>query len=103
MAFSAVGIRVILFVFALLALVSGYQCISQFWVSCFALAARQLHPWRFEMNLFASRLPCGQPYKFRFEVNPHLVFRHKVYEKALSEVVATQMGVTEAQHKSQLV
>ena len=29
-AFSAVGIRVRLFVFALLALVSGYQCISQF-------------------------------------------------------------------------
>ena len=28
-AFSAVGIRVRLFVFALLALVSGYQCISQ--------------------------------------------------------------------------
>ena len=30
MAFSAVGIRVRLFVFALLALVSGYQCISVF-------------------------------------------------------------------------
>ena len=29
-AFAAVGIRVRLFVFALLALVSGYQCISQF-------------------------------------------------------------------------
>ena len=29
-AFSAIGIRVRLFVFALLALVSGYQCISQF-------------------------------------------------------------------------
>ena len=27
---------------------------------------------------------------------PHLVFRHKVYEIALSEVLATQMGVTEA-------
>ena len=34
---------------------------------------------------------------------PHLVFRHKVYEIALSEVLATQMGVTEAQHQSQLV
>ena len=69
-AFSAVCIRVRLFVFALLALVSGYQCISQFLVSCFALAARQLHPWRFELEFFPSRLPCGQPYKFRFEVNP---------------------------------
>ena len=34
---------------------------------------------------------------------PHLVFRHKVYEIALSEVLATQMGVTEVQHQSQLV
>ena len=69
-AFFAVGIRVRLFVFALLALVSGYQCISQFLVSCCALAARQLHPSRFELDLFASRLPSGQPYKFCFEANP---------------------------------
>ena len=68
-AFSAVGIRVRLFVFALLALVSGYQCTSQFLVSCCALAARQLHPWRFELDFFPSRLPCGQSYKFRFEAN----------------------------------
>ena len=46
--------RVILFVFALLALVSGYECISQFLVSCCALAARQLHPWRFEMDFFSK-------------------------------------------------
>ena len=70
MAFSAVGIRVRLFVFALLALVSGHQCISQFLVSSCALAARQHHLWRFEPDFFASRLPCGQPYKFRFEANP---------------------------------
>ena len=54
MAFSAVGIRVRLSVFALLALVSGYQCISQFLVSCCALAARQLHPWRFELEFLKS-------------------------------------------------
>jgi len=60
-AFSAEGIRVRLFVFALLALVSGYQCISQFLVSCYALAARQLHPWIFELEFFQSRLLCGQP------------------------------------------
>ena len=59
-AFFAVGIRVRLFVFALLAFVSGCQCISQFLVSCCAFAARQLQPWRFELDLFASRLPCGQ-------------------------------------------
>ena len=70
MAFSAVGIRVRLFVFALSAFVSGYQCISQFLVSWCALAACQLHPWRFELDFFASQLPCGQPYKFRFEANP---------------------------------
>ena len=59
-----------LFVFAILALVSGYQCISQFLVSCCALAACQLHPWRFELEFCPGRLPCGQPYKFRFEANP---------------------------------
>ena len=69
-AFSAIGIHVRLFVSALLALVSGYRGISQFLVSCCALAARQLHPWRFEWNFFQSRLPCGQLYKFRFEANP---------------------------------
>ena len=26
--------------------------------------------WRFELEFFPSRLPCGQPYKFRFEANP---------------------------------
>ena len=76
-AFSAVGIWVGLFVFALLALVSGYQCISQFLVSCCELAARQLHPWRFELDFFPSRLPCGQPYKFRFEANPIWYFAIK--------------------------
>ena len=70
MAFSAVGICVRLFAFALLALVSGYQCISQFLVSCCALAARQLHPWRFKLEFFPNRLPCGQPYIFCFEANP---------------------------------
>ena len=70
MAFSAIGICVRLFVYALLALVSGYQGISQFLVSCCVLAAHQLHPWRFELKFFPSRLPCGQLYKFRFEANP---------------------------------
>ena len=70
MAFSAVGICVRFFVYALLALVSGYQGISQFLVSCCVLAARWLHPWRFELTFFPSWLPCGQLYKFRFEANP---------------------------------
>ena len=49
MAFSAVGIRVRLFVSAFLVLVLGYQGISQVLVSCCVLAACQLHPWRFEL------------------------------------------------------
>ena len=69
MAFSAIGIRVRLFVFALLAFGSGYWCISQFLVSCCVFAARQLHPWRVELDFFPSQLPCGQPYKFHFEAN----------------------------------
>ena len=69
-AFSAVGIRVRLFVFALLALISGYQCISQFLVSCCALAARQLHPWRFELEFFPKSVTLWTAYKFRFEANP---------------------------------
>ena len=36
---SAVAIRVRLFVFALLVLVPGYQCISQFLVSCLLLVS----------------------------------------------------------------
>ena len=58
MAFSAIAIHVRPFVFALLALVSGYQCISQFLVSCCALAASQLHPWRFKLDFF---LQVGYP------------------------------------------
>ena len=42
------------FVFALLALVSEYQCLSHFLVSCFALAARQFHPWRFDLDFFSE-------------------------------------------------
>ena len=60
-AFSAAGIRVRLFVFALLALVSGYQCILQFLVSCCALAARQLRPWRFELEFFQVGYPVDSP------------------------------------------
>ena len=67
--FYCVGICVRLFVFALLVLASRYQCISQFLVSCCALAVRHLHPWRFELDFFPSQSPCGQPYKFHFEAN----------------------------------
>ena len=55
-AFSAIGIRVRLFVFALLALVSGYQCISIL-VSCCALAAHQLHLGDSNWNFFQVSYP----------------------------------------------
>ena len=53
---------------------------------------------------FPSQLPYGQPYKFCFEANTiWYSAMHKVYEIALSKVLATQMGVTEVQHQSQLI
>ena len=56
--FCAVGIRVRLFVFALLAFVSGYQCISKFLVSYCALLLVSFilgdSNW-----IFPNRLPCG--------------------------------------------
>ena len=99
MAFSAIGIRVRLFVFALLALVSGYQHISQ-QVSCCALAAHQLHHWRFELEFFPSWLPCGQPYKFRFEANP---IWYSAIKFTKSHSAKCSLRMTEAQHQSQLV
>ena len=61
MAFSAVGIRVRLFVFALLALVSGYQCISEFLVSCCALAARSFILGDSNMNFLKVGYPVDRP------------------------------------------
>ena len=84
MAFSAVGIRVRLFVFVLLALVSEYQCISQFLVWCCALAARQLHPWRFELDLFCKSVTLWTALQIPLWSKPHLVFRHLKFMKSHS-------------------
>ena len=102
-AFSTVGIHVRLFAFALLALVSGYQCISQVLLSCCALAARELHPLRFKLDFFSKSVTLWTALQIPLWSKPHLVFRHKVYKIALSEMLATQMGVTEVQHQSQLI
>ena len=103
-AFSAVVIRVRQFVFALLALVSGYQGISQFLVSCCALAApASASSLEIRTGIFSKSVTLWTPLQIPVWSKPHLVFRHKVYEIALSEAFATQMGVTEAQHQSQLV
>ena len=51
-----------------LCLVSICFRVSLFLVSRCVLAARQLHPaWRFKLEFFPSRLPCGQRYKFSSE------------------------------------
>ena len=102
MAFSTVGIRVRLFVFALLVLVSGYQCVSVFGIMLCACcsSASSLEIWT---GFFCKSVTLWTALQIPLWSKPHLVFHHKVYEIALSEVLATQMGVTEAQHKSQLV
>ena len=99
MTFSAIGIHVRLFVFALLALVLGYWCISQFLVSCCVLAACHLHPWRFEQDFFPSWFPCGQPYKFRFEANP-IWYSAITFTKSQSAHDTKWIGVTGAASKS---
>ena len=102
--FSAISICVRLFVSALLELVWEYQYISQFLVSCCVLAARQLHPWRFELDFPPSRLPYGQLYKFHFEANP-IWYSAIKFTKSHSAKCSLHkwMWLTEAQHQSRLV
>ena len=95
MVFSAIGIHVRLFVFALFALASGYQCISQFLVSC-CLSASSLE---IQTGFFSKLVILWTAQQISLWSKPHLVFRHKVYKIALSEVLATQMGMTEVQHQ----
>ena len=72
-AFFAIGIRVRLFVFTLLAFVLGYQCISQFLVSCCALAARQLHPWRVELEFFQVGYSVDSPTNSALKQTPFCI------------------------------
>ena len=100
MAFSAIGIRVRLFVFALLALVSGYLSIFGIMLcACCSSASSS----EIRTGIFSKSVTLWTALQIPLWSKPHLVFRHKVYEIALSEVLATQMGVTDAQHQSQLV
>ena len=102
MAFSAVGIRVRLFVFALLALVSGYQCISVVGImpcACCSSAAFL----EIGTGICSKSVTLWTALQIPLWSKPHLVFHRKVYEIALSEVLATQMDMTEAQHQSRLV
>ena len=102
MAFSAIGIRVRLFVFALLALVSGYQCISVFGIMLCACCSSTSSLEIWSGFFWQVGYPVNSPTNLLGR-KPHLVFCHKIYEITLSEVLATQMGVTEAQHKNQLI
>ena len=102
MAFSAVSIRVRLFIFALLALVSGYQCISVVGIMLCACCS-SASSLEIRTGIVSKSLTLWTALQIPLWSKPHLVFRHKVYEIALSEVLATQTIVTEAQHQSQLV
>ena len=70
-AFSAVGLRVRLFVFAMLALVSRYQCTCQFFFyimlcGCCSLASSL----EIRTGNFSKSVTLWTPYKFRFEAKP---------------------------------
>ena len=56
-----------------------------------------------QTGFFSKSVTLWTALQIQLWSKPHLVFRHKVYKIALSEVLATQMGVTEAQRQSQLV
>ena len=68
--FHSEPFHVRLFVFALLALVSGYQYISQFLVSCCVLAVHQLHPWRYELDFFRISYPVDTTKKSALKQTP---------------------------------
>ena len=94
-AFSAVGIRIRLFVFALLALVSVYFSIVGIMLCACCSSVSSLE---IRTGIFSKSVTLWTALQIPLRSKPHLVFRHNVYEIALSEVLATQMGVTEAQH-----
>ena len=100
MAFFAVGIRVRLFVFALLALVSGYLSVFGIMLCTCRSSASSLE---IQTGFFCKSVTLWTALQIPLWSKPHLVFYHKVYKIALSEVLATQMGVTEAQPQSQLI
>ena len=53
--------------------------------------------------IFFESVTLWTPLKNPLWSKPHVVLHHKVYKIALSEVLATQMGMTEVQGQSQLV
>ena len=82
-AFSVVGIRVRLFVFALLTLVSGYQCISGFGIMLCACCS-SASSLEIGTGIFSKSVTLWTALQIALWSKPHLVFRHKVYEIALS-------------------
>ena len=70
-AFSAVGICVRLFCLCLVSsacfMVSLYLSVFGIMLCACCSSASSLE---IRTGIFSSRLPCGQPYKFRFEANP---------------------------------
>ena len=57
----------------------------------------------FILEIFSKSVTLWIALQILLWSKPHLVFRHKVYEITFGEVLATQMGMTEVQHQSQLI
>ena len=102
-AFSAIGIHVRLFVFALLALVSGYHLSLSFWYHAVPLLLVSFILGGSNWNCFQVGYPVDSPTNSALKQTPFGIPTNKVYEISLSKVLATQVGVTEAQHQSQLI
>ena len=61
-------------------------------------------PLEIQTGIFCKSVTLWTALQIPLWSKPHLVFQHKVYEIAHSEaVLATQMGVTEVQHRGQLI
>ena len=102
-AFFAVGIRVRLFCLCLVSAcfrVSAYLSVFGVMLCACCSSASSLE---IRTGSFCKSVTLWTALQILLWSKSHLIFRHKVYEIALSEVLTAQMGVTEAQHKSQLV
>ena len=67
--FSVVGLRVRLLSLPCYRLFQGISVPLNFWYHAVRLLLVSW-AWRFELEIFPGRLPCGHPYKFHFEANP---------------------------------
>ena len=64
---------------------------------CSSASSLEIQTW-----IFSKSVTLWTALQIPLWSKPHLVFRHKVYKIALSEVLTTQMGVTEVQQSARL-